>query len=436
MANRILIPNGGEAVEAEYKEQVIEEYGDNPFVEALPPILNELEAVEKLAVYPSFDPQERMLDKQYRIHLVQRLFQCFQPLMIHLDLESRISRVIRQGYLARNPFKPAYAQSLQEGHSEILGLRRELNSNSVFRTTAAGFTIIGVSGMGKTTAINRVLSLYPQVIVHKNYKGINFSMYQVSWLKLDCPFDGSLKGLCIEFFRKLDDILGTDYSKKFAIGRKTVDNMLSVMSQVARNIGLGLLIIDEIQHLSRAKSGGDQKMLNFFVTLVNTIGVPVILVGTPAGLSILQSEFRQARRGSGQGDMIWERLNMDKNWDLLINAIWDYQWTKKHVPLTEELSNAFYEESQGIIDIFVKLYAMAQIQAITDGTEFITTQSIKQVANKHLQLVKPFLTAKNRDFVVGVLRIYAVDVNFRFYKWRKGFSGLTNEDRGTKKDTA
>lgn len=415
MANRILIPNGGESVEAEYKEQVIEEYGDNPFVEALPPILNELEAVEKLAVYPSFDPQERMLDKQYRIHLVQRLFQCFQPLMIHLDLESRISRVIRQGYLARNPFKPAYAQSLQEGHSEILGLRRELNSNSVFRTTAAGFTIIGVSGMGKTTAINRVLSLYPQVIVHKNYKGINFSMYQVSWLKLDCPFDGSLKGLCIEFFRKLDDILGTDYSKKFAIGRKTVDNMLSVMSQVARNIGLGLLIIDEIQHLSRAKSGGDQKMLNFFVTLVNTIGVPVILVGTPAGLSILQSEFRQARRGSGQGDMIWERLNMDKNWDLLINAIWDYQWTKKHVPLTEELSNAFYEESQGIIDIFVKLYAMAQIQAITDGTEFITTQSIKQVANKHLQLVKPFLTALKTNDVRKLASfgdLCTVDVNF------------------------
>jgi hypothetical protein len=329
MANRILIPNGGEAVEAKYNEQVIEEYGDNPFIEALPPILNELEAVEKLAVYPNFNPQERMLDKQYRIHMVQRLFQCFQPLMIHLDLESRISRVIRQGYLARNPFKPAYAQSLQEGHSEILGLRSELSSNSVFRTTAAGFTIIGVSGMGKTTAINRVLSLYPQVIVHKNYKGINFSMYQVSWLKLDCPFDGSLKGLCIEFFSKLDDILGTDYSKKFGIGRKTVDNMLSVMSQVARNIGLGLLIIDEIQHLSRAKSGGDQKMLNFFVTLVNTIGVPVIFVGTPAGLSILQSEFRQARRGSGQGDMIWERLNIDQNWDLLINAIWDYQWTKK-----------------------------------------------------------------------------------------------------------
>lgn len=415
MANKIIIPNGGEAVEAEYTEQVIKEYGGNPLIEALPPIYNEFDAVENLAVYPNYNPKERLLDKQYRIHMVQRLFQCFQPLMIHLDLESRISRVIRQGYLARNPFKPSFAQSLQEGHHQIFGLHSELSSNNAFRTTSAGFTILGVSGMGKTTAINRVLSLYPQVIVHKKYKDINFSMCQVSWLKLDCPFDGSLKGLCIEFFSKLDDILGSDYSKKFAIGRKTIDNMLAVMSQVARNIGLGLLIIDEIQHLSRAKSGGDQKMLNFFVTLVNTIGVPVILVGTPAGLSILQSEFRQARRGSGQGDMIWERLNMDQNWDLLINAVWEYQWTEKQIPLTLELVNSFYEESQGIIDIFIKLYAMAQIQAITDGTEHITSQSIKQVANRHLQLVKPFLTALKTNDVRKLASfgdLCTVDVNF------------------------
>ena len=78
------------------------------------------------------------------------------------------------------------------------------------------------------------------------------------------------------------------------------------MSQVARHTGLGMLVIDEIQHLKQAKSGGSEKMLNFFVTLVNTIGVPVVLIGTTKAMSVLQSEFSQARRGSGQGDMVWE----------------------------------------------------------------------------------------------------------------------------------
>lgn len=391
--NKLIIANGSIAVIAKYRKQLVPEYGENPLIEALPQIYSQEEVVEKLALYPCYNPEERFLESHYRIHMVQRLFQCFQPLSIHLDLESRISRVIRQGYLARNPLKSSYAESLQNGYKAIQSLKWEISNNEYFRTTAAGFTIIGVSGMGKTTAINRVLSLFPQIIVHSQYNNIKFSMYQLVWLKIDCPFDGSLKGLCIEFFHKVDDLLGTDYYKKFGGGRKTVDNMLSIMSQIARNTGLGVLIIDEIQHLNGAKSGGDEKMLNFFVTLVNTIGVPMILIGTLKALSILQSEFRQARRGSGQGDMIWEKLNKDKSWDLLLNALWDYQWTKKQALLTPEINDVIYEESQGIIDIAVKLYAMTQIRAILSGREDITSDLVRQVGKDNFKLVRPMLEA-------------------------------------------
>lgn len=393
MSKHIIIPNGGEAVEAEYKEQIIEEYMGNPFIEALPPIYSKGEVVDKLVVYPNYNDKERMLESHLRVHMVQRLFQCFQPLQIHLDLESRISRVIRQGYLARNPFRPEYAANLQDGYRMIQNLNFDLCSNKRFRTTAAGFTIIGVSGMGKTTAINRILATMPQIIVHSEYRGVKFSMCQLVWLKLDCPYDGAVKGLCMEFFSKVDSLLGTNYYKKHVSGRHTVDSMLSIMSQVARHTGLGMIVIDEIQHLKQAKSGGSEKMLNFFVTLVNTIGVPVVLIGTTKAMSVLQSEFRQARRGSGQGDMVWERLKKDNNWDLLMGAIWDYQWTKKEVPFTQEISDVMYEESQGIIDIAVKLYAMAQIRAIYSGVEEVTADLIRQVSKENLKLVQPMLEA-------------------------------------------
>lgn len=393
MSKYIFIPNGGEAVEAEYIEQMIEEYKGNPFIEALPPIYSKDEVVDKLIVYPIYNSKERMLDSHLRVHMVQRLFQCFQPLQVHLDLESRISRVIRQGYLARNPFRPEYAASLQDGYRMIQNLNLDLCSNKRFRTTAAGFTIIGVSGMGKTTAVNRILATMPQIIVHSEYRGVKFSMCQLVWLKLDCPYDGSIKGLCMEFFSKVDSLLGTDYYKKHVTGRHTVDSMLSIMSQVARHTGLGMLVIDEIQHLKQAKSGGSEKMLNFFVTLVNTIGVPTVLIGTTKAMSVLQSEFRQARRGSGQGDMVWERLKKDSNWDLLMGALWDYQWTKKEVPFTQEISDVMYEESQGIIDIAVKLYAMAQIRAIYSGIEEVNAGLIRQVVQENLKLVQPMLEA-------------------------------------------
>jgi len=133
--------------------------------------------------------------------------------------------------------------------------------------------------------------------------------------------------------------MGTDFYKKVANSRKSVDYMLTLMCQVVRNTGLGLLIIDEVQHLCGARGLGDERMLNFFVTLVNTAGVPIILIATPKAMSILQSEFRQARRGSGQGDMIWERLQNDENFEILLNSLWQYQWTRRESVLTRVYRN-------------------------------------------------------------------------------------------------
>ena len=64
----------------------------------------------------------------------------------------------------------------------------------------------------------------------------------------------------------------------------------------------------------------------------------------------------------------------------MLRAMWKYQWTQKRAELTEDLRNALYDESQGIIDIAIKLYIMAQIKAIADGTELVTVRDIKEVA--------------------------------------------------------
>jgi hypothetical protein len=109
------------------------------------------------------------------------------------------------------------------------------------------------------------------------------------------------------------------------------------MEQIARLHCVGVLVIDEIQHLSLAKSGGSEKMLNFLVTLVNKIGIPVVLIGTTRAMSVLQSEFRQARRSSGhQGDLLWDRMKNDTSWDIFISTMWKNQWTRHVVPLSDE----------------------------------------------------------------------------------------------------
>ncbi|PRS29083.1 AAA family ATPase [Bacillus sp. RJGP41] len=385
--------HGEEMVDAIYSDQIVQDYESNPLIEALPPIFTEDDVIEQLSVFPPFDEKERTLNPNYRFHCVQRLFQYFQPFEKHLDLEQRISRAIRQGYLHRNPMKREEVMRVHESYKAIKEGKYLKNYHTEAKRTAAGFTIIGLSGIGKSTAIERVLSFYPQLIKHQEYQGRPFQFTQISWLKLDCPFDGSLKGLCMSFFSELDRLLGSNYLNKFGAQKNTTDLMMQRMSHLASRHGIGLLIIDEVQHLSLSKSGGSDKMLNFFVTLVNTIGIPVLMVGTNKAISILQSEFRQARRGSGQGDMVWSQMPKDDSWELFVEGMWEYQWTDKFIELTSEFSELLYEESQGILDIAVKLFMLSQIRAIATGEEKLSKQMMKQVASDSLRLVKPMLDA-------------------------------------------
>jgi hypothetical protein len=420
-SNETQILQGQVAVDAIYSPQIVQDYESNPLIEALPPIFTEEEVIEQISVFPPFDEKERSLNANYRFHCVQRLFQYFQPFEKHLDLEQRISRAIRQGYLQRNPMKKEEVMRVHESYQAIKEGKFLKSYQTEAKRTAAGFTIIGLSGIGKSTAIERVLSFYPQIIKHHEYQGKPFIFTQISWMKLDCPFDGSLKGLCMSFFAELDRLLGSNYLNKFGSQKNTTDLMLQRMAHLASLHGIGLLIIDEIQHLSLSKSGGSDKMLNFFVTLVNTIGIPVLLVGTNKAISVLQSEFRQARRGSGQGDMVWSQMPKDESWELFVEGMWEYQWTTNYTPLTSEFSDLIYDESQGILDIAVKLFMLSQVRAIATGEEKLSKQIIKQVANDSLRLVQPMLKALRSGIPSEIAKyedIHPIDIDEEIEKYK------------------
>lgn len=211
--------------------------------------------------------------------------------------------------------------------------------------------------------------------------------------KIKLSHDGSLKSLCLDFFLKMDTLLGMNYYEKFGNRRNSISSMVTQMGKIARLHCIGAIIIDEIQHLLATRDNNSEKMMNFFVTLINEVGVPVILIGTMRAKVVLQQDFRQARRGSGQGDMVWQQMKKDDDWDLLIENLWEYQWIQERTILTEVLNQTLYEESQGIVDIAVKLFALAQGRAIETGIEKITPAAIKQVAKDDLKLVQPMLKA-------------------------------------------
>lgn len=383
----------GERRSAVYTESEEPMYKHNCYIEALPPTRTLEEVASLMARYPVYNSCERALPPLQRLEAVHRIANCVFPMPDFLLLDQKISRMIRNGYLVRNPLEAGWRRQMLAGFPSLMEQADDKMLLPLMRSTAASIAIIGQSGVGKSTMVDSVLGLYPQIIVHTEYGGCAFDQQQLVWLKLECPFDGSLKGLCMGFFEAVDEIVGTRYSAQYGNRRRTVDDLLPIMARLAAELGLGVLVIDEIQRLNEAHSGGAQKMLNFFVQLTNTFGLPMVLVGTYKAFGLFTSDFAMARRISGQGDVIVSNLKEDDYWKRFLEKLWKFQWTKVETPIGPKLSKAMYEESQGIVDIAVKLYMLAQWSIIGEESELITPELIREIAKDNFHAVRPILQA-------------------------------------------
>jgi hypothetical protein len=167
---------------------------------------------------------------EQRLHLILDAIRFIQPLAIHLRLEQCLSRMIRGSYVGRNPCELG---SQARYYRQVRGLAEkekplELPPPAV---TTRGCSVVGHSGAGKSTAINRILSMYPQVIFHGRYKSRLFTHSQLVYVKLECPYDGLLSGLCKTFFLEVDRLLETNtYERYVRHGQPKVDDLLLRMA--------------------------------------------------------------------------------------------------------------------------------------------------------------------------------------------------------------
>lgn len=410
-------------VVASYQPTGIKRYDGNPFIEALPPILSVAQAGNSIKGKVDFHPSDRLSSPKSRMHMVVSLLDdYFQPLSQHVLLQEKIDMMLRMGYVGRNISDGSLNRKLQEGY-DLIKSGGEITANfSVEKTTARSMSLVGISGSGKTSSLVRVLETYPQVIYHEQQ---NF--FQVTYLKIECPSNGDLESLCLNFFSAVDGVLGTDYERRYAKQRLSVPKMLALMRQTANNRAIGILVIDEIQRLSQVRSGGKEQMLEFFVELVNTVGIPIVLVGTPKARPIFELELQSGRRSAGLGSIYWETIqqNVAKssgkepnlNWTRFSDNLWKYQWLKHgDDPLTDEIRDCWYDLSQGVLDIVVKLFVLAQLRAIANKKERITVGILKSVYKQELKPVHPMLDALrsgDADKIVKYSDMRVVDLDKR-----------------------
>lgn len=376
---------------AKYIDAEIKEYEGHPLINALPPINSPKDTAELIRRIPVVRPEEVALPAHIRRHAMLRIMDGFlYPTRGHLQLEQTISTMIRQGYLSRNIANKSYQETLNRTEKLADDYRNAGNEALVS-------SVIGCSGAGKSTAVEAVLSGYSQVIMHSSYQHV-----QIVWLKVECPHDASVKSLCINFFRALDEALDNNgqYEKQYVKPRANAEMLLGDFARIAALHSIGLLVIDEIQHLERSSSSNvSDRILRFFVQLTNTIKLPILFVGTPKAYELFSPSMRSARRASQFGSINWNRFNTtDKSgkgsdWDRFFSQLWALQWFKSPQPLTDEVKTLFWDYSQGIAHVAVTLFYLCQTRAVTIGKELISRDLVETVFNEELHMIKPMIRA-------------------------------------------
>jgi hypothetical protein len=126
-----------------------------------------------------------------------------------------------------------------------------------------------------------------------------------------------------------------------------------------------------------------------------------MLIGTTDAADIVRQTLRLSRRSTGIGSATWERYSADdEEWIAFVEDLWRYQWTNVHTELDAEgeLMRTLYHETQGIVDLAVKLFMLAQMRAIRrgealGGEERITPALLRRVAAEELAIVRPLIEA-------------------------------------------
>lgn len=391
---------------AVYSEQIVPEYIGNPFIEAISARLTMEELYDRLFSIPRFRGDITKLGIEDRLELIQQIKPSYWlPIAPHFHKYRNLYNMIKIGYQSRNPMTAIYQRQRAIGYGEILahGTNPDGTNLAGHVQTAQQCAEIGLSGMGKSKTYDKLLQLLPQVIHHTRYKGNALPTSQVVWLKIECPSNRSVGALCRNFYYAVDEILGSSYYEDIAEKDGRAEILAKRIAKVAGQIDLGVLVIDEIQRINRAHSGGDAKMIDFITELTNSIGIPIIMIGTFKASYLFKTCLANCRRGvpDGYAENITDRMKDDWEWEQFIENLWDLQYTKTFTKLTPELSAAMYHHTIGIPDFAVKLFMHVQSHAILySDDEAITIDMVNEVASKTLRLVQPIfeLIREGKDY--------------------------------------
>ena len=328
-----------------------------------------------LEVLPEYEESIRSADVPVRLMALSDLYRIYVPSQMSLEIYSKM-------YLA-------LLRSLQKKGTKLAVQQKNQNYKAIIQQEYSGimggsdsFTIIGASGIGKSSAISRAITLITEnrvIEVENPYTKI------IPCICVQCPFDSSVKGMLLEILRKVDEMIDSKYYENALRARTTTDMLIGNVSQVALN-HIGLLVVDEIQNVCNSKNG--KSLVGMLTQLINNSGISICMVGTPESAVFFEQAMQLARRSLG---LRYDVMEYGDNFKTFCEVLYSYQYVKQRTEITDGITEWLYEHTSGNISVVVSLIHDAQEIAILNGKEVLDLEALQEAYKQRLSMLHGFI---------------------------------------------
>jgi len=357
-------------VNAVYIEQELRRMRGNRLIEALPPAADEEGVYLSLRLEPDFHPLQREWSPSMRIQQIYGLKHMMFPLARNVELGCLLDRIIREGYVGRAPETNRDIRSVQEIYeAQQQGAR--FSQEHYEHVASQSATLIGVTGMGKTTSVQRWLAYYPDIIDHPSLPAP-----QIPKLFIQTPTAGTVRALAIAIIGAISKLLPDfRYHEDYLSKVRTGDGLIYSAGRLLAFHHVGLLVVDEVHNLASTPARC-LVVMSQLTALSNVTDVPILYIGRQKSEAVLNCDGQMARRASETPLPRWDRLKFEDDepneWMDFLRHLFRYQWVKVPLEISPAVARQMYHYSQGIIDLALMIFRRAQIRCIQEGDEELT----------------------------------------------------------------
>ncbi len=344
-------------------------------INALPPMKAGDELISALTVLPEYDKSICDENEAIRLMALSDLYKIYLPSQMSVEIYSKLYLALLRS-LQKKTTKTAIQQK-NENHKAIC--KQDYNG---ILGGADSFTVIGLSGIGKSSAINRAIDQITAtgiIETKEPYSRI------IPCIVVQCPFDSSVKGMLLEILRKVDECLNSKYYENALRVRATTDMLIGSVSQVALK-HIGLLVVDEIQNVCNSRHG--KSLVGMLTQLINNSGISICMVGTPESSVFFEQAMQLARRSLG---LQYNVMEYNAYFRDFCHTLFSYRYVKYDTTLNEAIIAWLYEHSAGIISVVVSLVHDAQEIAILSRKETLNLETLNEAYQKRLSLLHGFI---------------------------------------------